>query len=768
MIKRNYLPIGLLFILILFFFKGVILEGKLPIPSDTIIGLYHPYRDLYSKNYPNGIPFKNFLITDPVRQQYPWRNLSISIEKMLQIPTWSPYSAAGAPLLANFQTGAFYPLNLLFLILPFSKAWTLLVFLQPLLGGIFMYLFLQKLRVHKLASFLGSFVFSFSAFNVVWLEWNTIDHVVIWLPLILLAKEHLLAKRNFKWVAIFIVAECSAILAGHLQALFYTMIISNTYLFARIFQMSKEGKAKNILLFMFKKYRLFFALGAIVALITAVQWLPAIQFINLSARGVDQLDNWKAGGWFIPWEHLLQFITPDFFGNPTTLNYWGTWNYAELVGYVGIIPLIMALYAIFFRRDKKTLYFGFIFFISLIFALPTFFAKLPFTINIPFLSTSQPTRLLLITDFSLAVLSAFGLDYFTREDKKIKYVFIGMLIVFIGIWGFTLYGNKSTNLISAENLSVVKRNIIFPTILFVISAILILIYQYANIKNVKKALIVGILIVSVFDLFRFADKFTPFTPEQYLFPNTKTIDFLQKNIGNYRIMTTDSRILPPNFSSMYKLQSIDMYDPLYLLRYGELIAASERGKPDITPPFGFNRIITPHRFDSKIIDLLGVKYILSLSDLDYPKLTKVFQEGETRVYENKNVLPRVFFVEKLERFIHTDKQNAINIMFKEKVNLSKEAIVEYQLPNYLAVKWDLKDDNQTVGAAKIINYSENKIAIETNNSGNGFLVLTDTYYPTWHATIDQVKTQVYTTDYNFKGIFVPAGKHMIEYSVRLL
>lgn len=71
---------SVLFIILLtvVFFWQFFVKGLLPIPADTIIGLYHPFIDLYAKDYPRGIPFKNFLITDPVRQQYPWKVLAIS------------------------------------------------------------------------------------------------------------------------------------------------------------------------------------------------------------------------------------------------------------------------------------------------------------------------------------------------------------------------------------------------------------------------------------------------------------------------------------------------------------------------------------------------------------------------------------------------------------------------------------------------------------------------------------------------------------------
>src|SRR5258706_16245710 len=118
--RKFHFAYPLLFIfIVIFFFRPFLFQFRLPIPGDTIVGLYHPFRDFYAKEYPNGIPFKNALTTDPVRQQYPWRFLGISLEKMSKLPLWNPYTFAGMPLLANFQTAAFYPLNIFFFMLPF-------------------------------------------------------------------------------------------------------------------------------------------------------------------------------------------------------------------------------------------------------------------------------------------------------------------------------------------------------------------------------------------------------------------------------------------------------------------------------------------------------------------------------------------------------------------------------------------------------------------------------------------------------------------------
>ncbi|HWY80316.1 MAG TPA: YfhO family protein [Candidatus Sulfotelmatobacter sp.] len=753
--KQKFIVPALLVLLVLFFSYPIFIRAKLPIPSDTIIGLYHPFRDLYAKQYPNGIPYKNFLITDPVRQQYPWRFLAISIEKDMQLPLWNPYSFAGAPLLANFQTAAFYPFNILLFVLPFAFGWSALIILGQILAGVFMYLYLTNLRLNYYSRFLGSIVYVFCGFMIAWLEWGTLDQVGIWLPLILFSldklvfynkKQRVIIKNIWGWI--FLLSLVLSFFAGHVQSFFYLFIVSFCYFLARWFQ---HGKSRKLLL-------LFSILICCFLIFTIIQWFPTLQFIALSARNVDQLNNWQQPGWFIPWQNLIQFIVPDFFGNPATLNYWGIWNYAEFIGYIGIFPLLIAFFALFYRHDKKTLFFGTFFFLSLIFALPTIFAKIPYLLQISFFATSQPTRLLFITDFSLAILAALGLDYFIRFEmkKKLFYPIIYLFILFAGIWVFVLFGYKLLH-ISPENISISKHNLYIPTLFFALTVVFIGAAMFIKEKKVTKIFIVILLALSVIDLFRFADKFIPFTDRHYLFPVTATLSYLQQQPGQFRIMTTDSQMLPPNFSIMYHLQSLDGYDPLYLQRYGEMMAAISRDKPDISAPFGFNRIITPTNINSRLIDLFGVKYVLSLSSINKSKLVKVFTEGQTQVYENKNAFSRTFFVNDIKSA--TTKKEAIGFMFAKNIDLHKTAIVE---------GWDKSATHFTIGSATINNYQENSVSIKTQSKGDSFLVLTDSYYPNWHVTIDGNKVKIYQTDYNFRGIFLPRGNHDVVFFDSLL
>jgi uncharacterized membrane protein YfhO len=743
---KRFLPIALIIIVVLVFFWQFLFKGLLPIPSDTIVGLYYPFRDAYFKTNPNGLPYKNFLVTDPVRQQIPWKKLVVDAEKNLSIPVWNPYNFAGTPLLANFQSAAFYPLNALFYFLPFNVSWSLLVFLQPLLASLFLYLYLKHLKLKKTASFLGAIAFAFSGFAIAWLEWGTILNTVLWLPLILLSADKIIESSQIskiKWAVIFILSLTFSFFAGHTQFFFYLFVLTCIYVLAKL------TLAKN------KKNFVYFLILFLIFFVLALpQLIPTLQFIALSARNLD-LPNWQTNpGWFIPWQNLIQFLAPDFFGNPATLNYYGIWNYGEFIGYIGILPLIMAFFALFFRRDKKTLFFGSAFFLSLIFALPTFLSRLPFQLNLPFISTAQPTRLLFVTDFSLSVLAALGLDYFIslKNKKPIIYILAAVSLLIVALWSFIFVFHGNT--LSLENLNVAKQNLILPTVLLVLVSVIILFMVFSSRKKIMIFLLGILILITILDLFRFGWKFEPFTNKEYLYPSTSVISYLQNQKGTFRVMANDSRIFPPNFSAMYKLQTMDGYDPLYLQRFGELMVAIQRGKPDVNSPFGFNRIITPHDITSSLLNVFGFKYVLSLDNIEDIQFKQVFTDGTVKIYENKAAFPRAFFV--TNTLLADSKQQAMNLLFSFNKSLSRTAIVENGEMGNFSQKWSL-------GEVNIVNYQPDRIDINVSNKDKGFLVLTDSYYLTWHAKIDGKETQIYLTDYNFRGIIVPKGEHSIEF-----
>lgn len=730
----KYLVIALLAIYIILLYKPFLIEGKMPIPADTIAGLYHPWRDHFLKDYPTNVSFKNFQITDPVRQQFPWRALAIENFKANAVPLWNPYSFSGTPLLGNFQSAVFYPLNILFLILDFNLAWSILVLLQLLLGGLFMYFYLKNLKLHSYACAIGLLAWIGSGFFVAWQQWNTVVHTIIWLPLILLAIDKIFSEKKILWSGIFTLSLIASFLAGYLQPFFYLFLVINAYIIFRAFETKK-----------YKLLLLFFIFQLSTFILVSPQLFATFQFISLSARDLDQ-SNWLRPDWFLPWQNLVQLVAPDFFGNPATLNYFGVWNYQEFVSYIGLAPLIFAAIA-FIDRQSRTIYFFIaLLVVSLLFALPNAIAQIPFILNIPFIATSQPSRLVFLICFSLSALSAFGVNSLLVNFAKLKSRYLLPVLALLAIM-LMLY------VFAASFDPVSHRNMLLPAVTAVLVSSALLSFKLS--PKLKPPIFIIIILITIFDLWRFGAKFLPFSDPKFLFPQTASSSFLVERSREeiFRIAAVDDRIFAPNFSVAYKLQFISGYDPLYLRRYGEFIAAVGRNKPDPSPPFGFNRIIVPKNYNSKFFDLLGVKYILSLDEVKSPKYKLVFEEGQTKIYENSNYLPRVFFAKNV--YFETDKQKIFNLMFKKSFNPATDAVMGGVF----------ESASSASSSAEISSYTENEIIIET--TGGGYLILTDPYYPTWHAEIDGKETEIFPADYVFRAIMIPPGRHQIRFFVKL-
>ena len=728
------------------FFYQTILYQKLPVPSDTLVGLYHPWRDAFARDYPRGIPFKNFLITDPIRQQIPWRKIVIDSWKAGTRPGWNPYSFAGVPLDANNQAAPYYPLNILFFLFEFPVAWTLLIMLQPMLAGTFFYLYVRRLHISALSAFTGAVVWSFSGFALSWLTWGTIMHTALWLPLVLLGIDMLSERKKshayyIRWSAILSFAVTMTLLGGHIQVAVYVLFFSAVYSYRKWKQITDRPVFRWILM----------SIG-VVGMITAIQWLPFVRYLAESGR-VAAAESWKTAGWFLPWQHLIQFIAPDFFGNPATLNYWGVWNYGEFIGYIGAIPLLFAISA---GGAGAPGFFAVATAVSLIFMLPSPFSKLPFELHIPIVSVLQPTRLMVLVDFSLAVLVSFGIDQLRKGNtkrlyKSIIFYGIGLVVLWVVASGVRFVSQNGTLL---ENFAVARRNLVIPTALFAGMILWLGVFRATKLLRWRQAWVVVLIGMVVFDLFRFGWKYTPFTPRAYFFPTTKIIGFLQSQSKPFRVMSLDDRILPPNVSGYYGIESIEGYDPIAPLRYENFLVASERGTSDIARPTGFNRIYTAHNIDSLLLPYFNVRFVLSLTDMDKPFLRLVMREGETRVYEYTRVLPRAYLAD--ATMVSKNPTDALSILFADTDSLlgvydGKPALMNIPLSG-----------DETV---EITEYAPGEIRLNVTTMSRRLLVILNRYDSRWSAMIDgKVPSTLFPVNYLFMGLAVPGGTHDVVLS----
>lgn len=79
------------------------------------------------------------------------RQFGFSELKKGTVPLWDPYNCSGTHYLANPESGLFYPLNLIFLIMPVTKAINISTALHVFLMGLFMFFWAYNRKLHYAA-----------------------------------------------------------------------------------------------------------------------------------------------------------------------------------------------------------------------------------------------------------------------------------------------------------------------------------------------------------------------------------------------------------------------------------------------------------------------------------------------------------------------------------------------------------------------------------------------------------------------------------------
>jgi hypothetical protein len=160
---------------------------------------------------------------DDLLQNYPLRVLAGRQIAAGHLPVYDPYIWSGAPLLADWNAGAVYPLTLLFAILPGAAAWALNLIATYAVAGVSMFWFLRAQRLGSLASFLGALTFAFAGAMPAQVGHFGLVAGVSWIPVELLAIFRLTEQpgraSRLRWVCVLAVAFGLTVLAGEPRAI---------------------------------------------------------------------------------------------------------------------------------------------------------------------------------------------------------------------------------------------------------------------------------------------------------------------------------------------------------------------------------------------------------------------------------------------------------------------------------------------------------------------------------------------------------------------
>jgi len=771
--RGDIIAVVVLLLLALIFCGRAVFTGRSMMPLDMLL-LMSPWRANVQTLAPGFMMPQNPLL-DPVQQYYPWRVFAVDALKSGVIPLWNPYSYCGQPFLANLQSALFYPLNLIFLILPLPLAFTFGAVLHLFLAGLFTYALLREWKLLPLAALVGAIAFMFNGYSIGWLEYPAFGQwVIIWLPAVLLCYEKFIARKDWRWGALTGAALAMQFLGGQLQLSIYIVLTFGLYAIWRTCSMGKKQE--------FARYIgcALVLLAAGIAL-SAVQLLPTAELAPLSARPPKLLQDVLQAR--LPISHLILYLIPNFFGNPAQGLYWGdqiykSINFFETGCYVGIITLLLAWLTL--RMGRKPII-GFLLalvVISLLLALGSPLFWLFFHIVPGVKQLAGLARVLCLTAFGLAGLAAFGLNrLLTKEPALAKWelpafgTVAALAAVLAFSWALAFSDFAAALWKQPPLLDNFRAQGLRFVMLLVISLVLVgLLGREATARRPDKAkkqkhaageripalqntfafLIPAFL---AFDLFLFGIGFNPATDAKLAFPPTQATDFLRaegshQRMVSYRPVDSASKLawlqwMPPNTPLAYQLRDTHGYDSLTPGRYMKLLGTTEWSAQGNWP--------SP---DSPLVDLLGIEYALTTDELKAPRWELV-KSVETNIYRNREALPRAFLVGK-----------ARQVGDEESLELVKTGGFDFRNEVLLNTLPGAPRINQAgpVGEVKFLTDGINAVTVEANPARDSWLVLTDSAYAGWQAEIDGRAAQWQIADYAFRAVPLTPGRHSIKWS----
>ncbi|HEX5324614.1 MAG TPA: hypothetical protein VFW40_12565 [Capsulimonadaceae bacterium] len=255
------------------------------------------------------------------------------------VPLWNPHLLCGEPFLGDPQVWPLYPSSLLSGLFSSPVYLTVLCVIHIYLAGVFFYLFQRhsNLRMDPFPAALGAVGYMFGGYVASKAQFPNMLQALAYVPLILLLAERLIVRPGFVRASALGAAAGLQILAAHAQVSLLTFYLVLAYVLWRWFS-SGPGRAS------FPAILGWNCIAGLVGLgLSCGQWLPTLQLLRYADRQTLTLG--AANRFYLHFNQITNFVWPFRFGSPMYGNWHVSGNFWEVACFVGIIPFMLALFA---------------------------------------------------------------------------------------------------------------------------------------------------------------------------------------------------------------------------------------------------------------------------------------------------------------------------------------------------------------------------------------------------------------------------------------
>ncbi len=709
----------------------------------------------------------------PVFQFYPWRKFALDMIHSGRLPLWNPYVGNGSPLIANYQSAIFYPPNWLSLLLPLAYSFSWLVVLHLILAGAGMVILAKSLGLKPFGQVVAGLAYGMSQYLVARAAFFSVNAALAWLPWILWAGDRLLmeqARDGIKYALLLTAFTTLQLLAGHAQTAWYTLLLLGVWSLVRFFSRRPLPVKRLFIL----AASLLLAAG-----LAAIQLLPTAEFLSRSSRA-SQYGYEAAMVYSYSPARLLTLFAPDLFGNPARGQFFGYGYYWEDADYIGLLPILLALGFILstlfsLRRASAASGTGFQsalprpLAIFLILVLPaTFILALgintpvfPFLYNhVPSFNMFQgPTRMMIWFVFSLALLAGAAADQWKPvQGRGLYWTRLGLM----GALTLIVFGSAGYRVIPASGqigvqIHSMARAIGLAGVCFSVTAILTLIQPPVDSPR-RKIWALGVAVFLALDVIYANWGINPgASPDIY---NGKKPSASQTMDGSRLfIYPDDDRLI--KYDSFLMLKSFGPPSLAYQIRAAQMVNTNLLdGLPSANV---YDPLIEDRTF--LLLDALNTNHDQAILDLMDVGRIFTLNPDHTFQYTTTPGTPERARLVTASRTVESPEA-ALQAIFDKNFDPDQTVILEgtsQGASGPTRPSLPVPSNSPTPPKPRILAYAPDLVRISVDSPSNGWLVLSDSFYPGWVVTVDGQRSELLRADYVFRGVAVSAGSHQIEF-----
>jgi len=504
-------------------------------------------------------------------------------------------------------------------------------------------------------------------------------------------------------------------------------------------------------------FRLGYGAGTVLgALLAAVQLLPFVEYVRASSVFAYR-NEW------IPTFHLwprsaISLLLPYYDGGPMSRDFlgdlhpnWGDFNFNKVAGTVGLVPWLAAPVAALagWRRAGTKFFVG----LAAVSAAVLYGAPLAAgLLELPPLSWMIAVVVVpALLALALAVLCGIGLGAAVtgRAGSSLPPRTVVRLTVLPLLATPLLFILHDYPVLARQDrtVAVILQYLVF-LVLVTAGALVLVRWCRGGAHAWRWGLALGgIELLSVAQL---ALTYNPVIDVRWFYPATPAIEYLQRQVAR-----DDGRVmLGFNVAMLYGLSDVGAFDGMTPRRLEQLIGPV--GFPGDVAVTGSEAIAGLTIFRSPSFDLLGIRYLVvppSVREVP-PHFGPAYAGFDARIYRNENALPRAFLV---PRARCAEDDAAVRELWAREVDVREEVLLAGcdRAPGAAP--------RGAVSRAEIRGDEPQRVVIEVTTDAPAYLVLTDTWFPGWRVWIDGVERRVWRADHAFRAVWLPSGRHEVEF-----